>query len=73
MGNRLVRFDDRLFYKLYTLYSKCISPYHITKMFHLSQLQSSILLLSKILLYHIEMLIIFSYYTILKEIILFVN
>ena len=46
----------------------------ITRMFHLSQLQSSLLLLSTIVLYHIEMLIILLYYTaILKEIILFVN
>ena len=43
-------------------------------MFHLSQLQSSLLLLSTVLLYHIVMLIIFLNYTeILKEIILFVN
>ena len=45
-----------------------------TTMFHLSQLQSSLLLLSTVFLYHIVMLIILLYYTaILKEIILFVN
>ena len=43
-------------------------------MFHLSQLQSSLLLLSTILICHIVMLIILLYYTaILKEINLFVN
>ena len=43
-------------------------------MFHLSQLQSSVLFLSTILLYHVVMRIILLYYTaILKEIILFVN
>ena len=43
-------------------------------MFHLSQLQSSLLLLSTILLYHIVMVNFLLYYTaILKEIILFVN
>ena len=52
----------------------CWQLYRITTMFHLSQLQSSLLLLSTILLYHIVMLIILSYNTaILKEIILFVN
>ena len=46
----------------------------ITTMFHLSQLQSSLLLLSTILLYHIVLLIDLLYYTaILKEIILLVN
>ena len=46
----------------------------ITTMFHLSQLHSSLLLLSTVLLYHIAMLIILLYYTaILKEIISFVN
>ena len=43
-------------------------------MFHLSHLQSSLLLLSTVLLYRIVMLNILLYYTaILKEIILFVN
>ena len=56
---------------LNTFYFHCRQLQQITTMFHLSQLQSSLLLLSTI---HIVMLIFLLYYTaILKEIILFVN